>query len=95
MSTVFSILALLCNLATLVFFILVLIKMFQKAGALQGILGLICGLWAFIWGWMNLKDEKFQNLPLMWAGRAPLFSASSSSFSAACLPATNSLTTTK
>ncbi len=67
MSTVFSILGLLCNLAALVFFVLVLIKMFQKAGALQGILGLICGLWAFIWGWMNLKDEKFQNLPLMWS----------------------------
>jgi Flp pilus assembly protein protease CpaA len=66
MSTVFSILGWLCNIATLVFFVLVLIKMFQKAGVVQGILGLICGLWAFIWGWMNMKDEKFQNIPIMW-----------------------------
>lgn len=66
MSTVFSILALLCNLAAIVFFILILIKMFKTAGAVQGILGLICALWAFIWGWMNAKDEKFQNIPVMW-----------------------------
>lgn len=33
--------------------ILVVVKMFQNAGALHGILGLICGLYAYIWGWMN------------------------------------------
>ncbi len=66
MSTVFTILGLVSNVAALVFFVIVLIKMFKTAGALQGILGLVCALWAFIWGWMNAKDDKFQNIPVMW-----------------------------
>ncbi len=33
--------------------VIVLIKLFQNEGALKGILGLICGLYTFIWGWMN------------------------------------------
>ena len=33
--------------------IIVLIKLFQTEGALKGILGIICLLYTFIWGWMN------------------------------------------
>lgn len=37
--------------------IFVLIKLFQKEGLLKGILGLICMLYTFIWGWQNIKNE--------------------------------------
>ena len=44
--------------------IIVLVRMF-KAGALKGILGLICGLYAFIWGWMN-AGSGLKNIMLLW-----------------------------
>ncbi len=37
--------------------IVVLIKLFQKEGILKGILGLICMLYTYIWGWLNAKNE--------------------------------------
>ena len=37
---------------SVVCWIIVLIRMFKES-AVKGILGLICGLYAFIWGWMN------------------------------------------
>ncbi|MEW5871545.1 MAG: hypothetical protein AB1894_19885 [Chloroflexota bacterium] len=40
--------------------IVVLVKLFQKEGILKGILGLICMLYTFIWGWMNFKKEELQ-----------------------------------
>lgn len=48
--------------------IAVLIKLFQKEGLLKGILGLICMLYTFIWGWMNIKNEslKLKNWMYIW-----------------------------
>ena len=46
--------------------ILVVVKMFQSAGALHGILGLICGLYAYIWGWMNSSKLGIKNLMIIW-----------------------------
>jgi hypothetical protein len=40
--------------------IVVLIRLFQIEGLLKGILGLICMLYTFIWGWMNVKREELQ-----------------------------------
>ena len=37
--------------------IMVLIKLFQKEGVMKGILGLICMLYTYIWGWMNINKE--------------------------------------
>ena len=48
--------------------ILVVVKMFQNAGALHGILGLICGLYALIWGWMNANKYNIRNLMMAWTG---------------------------
>ena len=48
----------------LVCWILVLVQMF-KASALKGILGLLCGLYAFIWGWMNAGGG-LRNIMLIW-----------------------------
>jgi hypothetical protein len=46
--------------------ILVVVKMFQNAGALHGILGIICGLYAYIWGWMNSAKLNIRNLMIIW-----------------------------
>jgi len=60
-----GILALLCLLGAFVCQIIVIVKMFQNAGVLQGIIGLVCGIWAFIWGWMN-SDKVGKNIMLAW-----------------------------
>jgi hypothetical protein len=57
----------LCYIASgisVVCWILVLIQMFKQS-ALKGILGLICGLYAFIWGWMN-SSLGLKNIMLLW-----------------------------
>lgn len=61
-----SILVWLVLLAAFVVQILVVVKMFQNAGALHGILGLICGLYAYIWGWMNSGKLGLRNLMIIW-----------------------------
>lgn len=53
-------------LAAFVVQILVVVKMFQNAGALHGILGIICGLYAYIWGWMNSGKYNIRNLMIIW-----------------------------
>jgi Flp pilus assembly protein protease CpaA len=59
-------LGIILQLASLVAAILVLVKLFQTKGALHGILGLICGLYTFIWGWMHAGDLKLKNLMIIW-----------------------------
>jgi hypothetical protein len=61
-----SILAMLVGIGCLICFIIVLIKLFQEEGALKGILGLICGLYTFIWGWMNADRLGVKNIMLIW-----------------------------
>lgn len=53
-------------IANLVCFILVLIKLFKKEGVLLGILGIICALYTFIWGWINHKKQKITNIMIIW-----------------------------
>src|SRR5688572_22080539 len=62
----FQILALLAGIGTFICFIIVLIKLFQQKGALHGILGLICGIYTFIWGWMNATRLNIKNVMLAW-----------------------------
>ena len=61
-----GILAMLVGIGSLICFIIVLIKLFQNEGALKGILGLICGLYTFIWGWMNADKLGIKNIMLIW-----------------------------
>jgi len=56
----------LVGLGMLVCAIIVLIKLFQNEGALKGILGLICGLYTFIWGWMNATKLGIKNIMIIW-----------------------------
>lgn len=53
-------------LGCIVCLIMVVIKMFQDAGPLHGILGIICGLYAFIWGWMNANRLGIRNIMMIW-----------------------------
>jgi hypothetical protein len=61
-----QILNILVTIGSIICFIIVLVKLFQNEGALQGILGLICSLWTFIWGWMNAGKLGIKNLMLIW-----------------------------
>ena len=45
---------------------MVLIKMFQNENVGLGILGIFCGLWAFIWGWMKAKEHGLQKIMKIW-----------------------------
>lgn len=56
----------LAGAVSLICWIMVLIKMFPAEGALKGILAIICGLYAFIWGWMNSSTHNLRNIMLAW-----------------------------
>ncbi len=61
------ILLLLVELAAFVCFIMVLIKQFQTAGPVHGIIGIItCTIWTFIWGWMNATTLNIKNIMMIW-----------------------------
>jgi len=66
MATIFLILMLLAALASFIFFIMVLIKLFQEKGALHGILGILCGLYTFIWGWINADRLGIKQTMIYW-----------------------------
>lgn len=61
-----GILALVALVGCVICWIIVLIKIFQNDGALKGILGLICSLFAFIWGWMNASRLGVKNIMMIW-----------------------------
>lgn len=62
-----GILSLLVGIVNLVLFVLVLIKLFQKEGVLKGILGIICALYTFIWGWIKAKELQITNIMIGWS----------------------------
>jgi len=62
-------LSLIISVASLVLFIVVLIKLFKSKGILHGILGIIsCGLYPFIWGWIKHKELKLLKIMAIWTG---------------------------
>lgn len=50
----------------LVCWIKVLIVLFSKAGVGLGILGIICSLFAFIWGWVKHKEYGLTKVMTVW-----------------------------
>lgn len=63
-----GILAILVFLGCLICWIIVLIKQFQTAGPLHGIIGIItCGIWTFIWGWMHANELGIRNIMMIWS----------------------------
>nr|HID13879.1 hypothetical protein [Anaerolineae bacterium] len=65
--TILMILTGLVVLANLVLFIIVLIKLFQNEGVGKGILGLICSIYTFIWGWIKHKELNLTKLMIAWS----------------------------
>jgi hypothetical protein len=66
MATIFSLLAGLCDLAALVFAIIILIELFKREGVLMGILGIICGLYTYIWGWIKAPEHGKRQIMVYW-----------------------------
>ena len=66
MVAILGILALIAGLASLVFFIMVLIQLFKAKGALHGILGILCSLYTFIWGWINADAQGLKKTMVNW-----------------------------
>ncbi len=53
--------------AQIAFWIIVLIKMFKtETSPLQGIIGIFCSLWAYIWGWMNSTKLGLKKTMIQW-----------------------------
>lgn len=46
---------------------MVLIKMFKNEKPLIGILGILCSLWAFIWGWMKASTLGLKQIMMIWS----------------------------
>ena len=62
-----GILMMLVGLGCLICFIIVLIKQFQDAGVVHGIIGIVtCGIWTFIWGWMNATRLNIKTIMMIW-----------------------------
>jgi hypothetical protein len=52
--------------------VMVLIKLFQAEGVGKGILGIICGIYAFVWGWQNNEKNNQKNIMIVWSIAAAL-----------------------
>lgn len=66
MATVGLILASISGIGSLVCLIIVLTKLFPKEGVLLGIAGIICGLYTYIWGWINKNEFNLQQIMIAW-----------------------------
>lgn len=53
------------GLIALVLHIMLLVKVFKHGGVGLGILGIFCGLFAFIWGWVKCGEYGFKKL-MVW-----------------------------
>lgn len=62
-----EILASLAGIGSLVCWIITLISMFKQDKVLLGVLGILCPLWALIWGWMNLEKTGQKKVMLIWS----------------------------
>lgn len=68
-----GLLLMLLVLGMIVCWIMVLIRMFKEAGAVHGIIGILCSLYAFIWGWMNSGKYGIRNIMLAWTALLILY----------------------
>jgi hypothetical protein len=62
-----TILLALAGLGSLVCLIIVLTKLFPAEGTGKGILGILCALYTFIWGWQHKDEYDIQNVMVIWS----------------------------
>lgn len=60
-----QILIILMGVASIVCWVMVLIPTF-KENVLYGILGILCGLFAFVWGWVRVGQYGIKNVMVLW-----------------------------
>jgi len=63
-------LLLVVGLVNLICWIIVLTKLFPAEGPLLGILGILCGIYAFIWGWMHAGQHGIKKIMQIWTACA-------------------------
>jgi hypothetical protein len=66
MLPILTILVTIIAIASFVCAIIVLIELFKQKGVGHGILGILCGLYPFIWGWMNATTLNLKKVMLYW-----------------------------
>jgi hypothetical protein len=55
------------GLGSLVCWIMTLIKLFTEEGVLQGIIGIVCGLYAFVMGFVRMQQWAHQKVMIAWS----------------------------
>ena len=55
-----------CALVNIVCWIIVLVKIFQAGNIGIGIVGIICGIVAFIYGWTKADELQIKNVMIIW-----------------------------
>ncbi|HWX41015.1 MAG TPA: hypothetical protein VN345_07680 [Blastocatellia bacterium] len=64
----------LVGLAMFICYIVVLIRVFKVAGPGHGFVSIIvCGLWAFVWGWINAAKQGLTKIMIIWTGLMILY----------------------
>ena len=66
MAGILGILGMVAGLGTIVCWIIILIEMFKRDSVISGIIGIICGLWAFIWGWQKVNEHGKKQIMQVW-----------------------------
>ncbi len=51
----------------LVTFIMVLIRLFKNEGIFKGILGILCSIYTFVWGWIKHRELQLTKIMLVWS----------------------------
>lgn len=54
------------GIVSLVCWIMTLIKIFQNGETVLGIIGIVCGIVAFIMGWVKVKEYNNQKVMVIW-----------------------------
>jgi len=75
----------LAGLGALVCWILVLVQMFKRQQIALGIVGIICSIVAFVYGWIKAREWGIMNIMLAWTACVVLmilFGALSGAFTA-------------
>jgi len=62
-----SIALVIINILCLIFFFVILVKLFKNEGALKGIIGFFCSIYTFIWGWMKHKQLGMTKIMTTWS----------------------------
>ena len=66
MSSIFQILAAVAGIGSIVCWIIILIEMFNRDKVISAVIGIICGLWAFIWGWQKVNEHGKKQVMQIW-----------------------------